>query len=66
MRMARFMVSGTPLLAVALALSGCKAQPDFDERYDAANARIEKTAKEIDAQIAATDSPLASTSEAAR
>lgn len=37
-----------------LILSACRREPDFDERYDAANEQIRNTAKEIDEQIAGT------------
>lgn len=48
---------GLALLGAALALGGCKDKPDFDERYDAAKAKISQAAGEIDAQITATDAP---------
>lgn len=40
-----------------LALSACQREPDFDERYDAANARMRDMAGQIDAQIAGTGTP---------
>ncbi len=36
---------------VLLALAGCQREPNFDERYEAANEKIRTTAAEIDAQI---------------
>ena len=42
------------LLLCLLALPSCRQEPDFDERYDAANEKIHKTAAEIDAEIAGT------------
>ncbi|EIZ80151.1 hypothetical protein WSK_1184 [Novosphingobium sp. Rr 2-17] len=39
------------LVATSLALVGCKREPDFAERYDAASSQIKQTAKEIDAQV---------------
>lgn len=38
------------LLALAL-LGGCKREPDFDERFDAASKSIGQTARQIDAQV---------------
>lgn len=48
------MRTGLLLLAAAVALSGCKREPDFEERYEAANSRIVKTARDIDAQVSGT------------
>ncbi len=42
------------LLAGLVALSGCHKEPSFEERYDAANEKIAKRARDIDAQIAGT------------
>lgn len=44
---------GWPLV-VALLLAACDREPDFDERYRAANARIGEAASEIDAQVSGT------------
>lgn len=48
-----------PLLACLLLIpiSGCKRQPSFDERYDAATHDVVKRAKSIDAQVAASTAP---------
>lgn len=40
-----------------LALSACRRDPDFDERYDAANAKMRNMAGQIDAQIAGSGTP---------
>lgn len=48
-----------PVLALAALLAGCKREPDFDERYDAASQSIVEKAKAIDAQVAATGIPAA-------
>lgn len=45
-----------PVLLVA-ALSACKREPDFDQRYRDAGAKIGQTAEEIDRQIAGTGTP---------
>lgn len=47
------------LLALPLmgTLSACKREPDFEERYKAANAKINQSAAEIDAQVAGTGAP---------
>jgi len=34
-----------------LLLFACKAEPDFDERYEAAEKKIRETADEIDAEL---------------
>jgi hypothetical protein len=39
-------------LLVAPALAGCKREPDFSERYDAASKQIDAAAQEIDAELA--------------
>ncbi|MEJ2410165.1 MAG: hypothetical protein P8Y58_12055 [Novosphingobium sp.] len=45
-------------LMLAPALGGCsQRQPDFDTRYEQANARIRQESDRIDAQIAATGVP---------
>lgn len=41
-----------------LFLAGCKREPDFDTRYKAAQERIDKSAKEIDAEIRARTAGL--------
>jgi len=48
-----------PVLVLVGLLGGCKREPDFDERYDAANRTIVQKAKEIDAQVAGTGVPPA-------
>lgn len=40
------------LLPVALFASACEREPTFDERYEAARKRVEKTSQEIDAELA--------------
>ena len=35
-----------------LVFAGCTSEPTFDERYDAAEARIAKKAAELDEQLA--------------
>ncbi|AXB76766.1 hypothetical protein [Novosphingobium sp. P6W] len=52
-----------PVLALAALLGGCKREPDFEERYDAANKTIVDKAKAIDAQIAGTGVPPADAEE---
>lgn len=52
-----------PVLALAALLGGCKREPDFEERYDAANKTIVDKAKAIDAQIAGTGVPPADAGE---
>lgn len=44
-------------MAFASTLSACKREPDFDERYQAADAKIRQSAQEIDAQVAGTGAP---------
>lgn len=54
-------------LTLAMALTACgKRQPDFDERYDAASARISEAATDIDTRIAASGSPQGEATDAAR
>ena len=36
-----------------LLLAGCQQEPDFDTRYEEAEAHIRKQAREIDAELAA-------------
>lgn len=51
-------------LAIALvpvvALAGCKRQPSFAERYDAASAQVTQEAGAIDAQIAGSPAAVES------
>lgn len=54
MRGAKPWIAALSLLA---GLTACSAEPDFDERYEAANAKITKTARDIDARIAGTGVP---------
>jgi len=49
----------------ALALAGCKREPNFDERFDAAQARISKAAEAIDSEISASEAAMPDPSEAA-
>lgn len=51
-------------LALAASLGGCKREPTFEERYDAANKSIVERAKRIDAQIAGTAAPPADEEDA--
>ncbi len=37
--------------AVLLALAGCKQEPSFDERFDAAQKKLEAKTKAIDAEL---------------
>lgn len=53
------------LLAVGAGLASCKREPDFDERYAAAREKIGRTAKDIDARIAATGVPMPEETDAA-
>lgn len=48
------------------ALGACKKEPSFDERYEAARQEIDRTAREIDAQISqrASDSAAQETAAA--
>lgn len=43
------------LLAVAALLAGCRQEPDFDERYDKAEAAIRARAAAIDRDLAAAE-----------
>lgn len=40
------------LAGAFLLLSACQREPDFDERYEAAEAKIRQTAAEMDRQLA--------------
>lgn len=42
------------ILALGFAVAACNREPTFDERYAAAQARINATAKDIDAHVAGT------------
>ena len=44
------MARGAILIAM-IALAGCKQEPTFDERYDAARSTIGETAREIDRDL---------------
>lgn len=44
-------------VAAVAALSGCHKEPDFDERFTAAQDRIAHTAAQIQAQVDATGAP---------
>lgn len=50
-------------LAVLLALAGCKRQPSFDERFDAAQKKLEAKTRAIDQElsVAASESASAAT-----
>ena len=43
------------LLAAAVLLAGCRQEPDFDERYDKAEAAIRARAAAIDRDLAAAE-----------
>ncbi|MDK2761552.1 MAG: hypothetical protein KYX64_09365 [Sphingopyxis sp.] len=43
------------ILLPLLLLTGCKDEPDFDERYDKASKEIEVRVKAMDADIAESD-----------
>jgi hypothetical protein len=45
------LVPALTLTLTLVLLAGCRKEPDFDERYDAASKTIGQTAGEIDAQI---------------
>lgn len=48
-----------------LLLSACHHEPDFDERYSAAQKQLDDTARQIDAQLASgvpSESPTANAS----
>ncbi|MCJ2177432.1 hypothetical protein [Novosphingobium album (ex Hu et al. 2023)] len=48
----------TILVLLVLTASGCsQRQPGFDERYDAASAKIGKMAEDIDARVSASEMP---------
>lgn len=38
-------------------LAGCKREPSFDERYQAADKHIRETVQEIDAQMSGSPTP---------
>ncbi|MFM6933062.1 MAG: hypothetical protein ACKOUT_12555 [Novosphingobium sp.] len=40
------------ICAALLALAGCKAEPTFDERYDAAQKALDAKSKAIDGELA--------------
>lgn len=52
------------LLVLVASISGCKREPTFDERYDAATKTIVDRAKAIDAQVSGTDAPPSDASSA--
>ncbi|HKX76932.1 MAG TPA: hypothetical protein VJM34_00220 [Novosphingobium sp.] len=43
------------VLAVLAVVTACKAEPDFDERYDAARKEIEETSDRIDRDLKARE-----------
>ena len=45
------------VIALALALGACSREPDFDDRFQQANARISEAAQDIDAQVSGTPEP---------
>jgi hypothetical protein len=45
-----------PILLISL-LAACQREPDFDERYEAANEKVRSMAAEIDAQISEAPPP---------
>ena len=54
------------MVLLLLALSACRREPNFDERYDAANAKLRNMAGQIDAQIAGTGAPESGVPEEGR
>ena len=42
-------------LSMFAVLTACSAEPDFDERYSAAQKKIDKTAKRIDKELQARE-----------
>lgn len=46
-----------PLALVLVLLGGCKREPTFEERYEAASKTIVSRAKQIDVEVAATEPP---------
>lgn len=53
------------IILLLVALTACKREPSFDERFDAAQQKVERSARDIDAQISASDAALPDASEAA-
>jgi hypothetical protein len=51
-------------MLLPLALGACQREPDFDQRYDAARAKVRDTAAEIDRQIAGVPTSGPETPEA--
>ncbi|WP_239804915.1 hypothetical protein [Croceicoccus hydrothermalis] len=49
-----------------LLLAGCQQEPDFDTRYEEAEAHIRKQAREIDAELAANRKLRSETDAAAQ
>lgn len=47
------------VLVIACAVAGCKREPGFDERYEAASRKIVDRAKAIDDQVVASGIPSA-------
>jgi hypothetical protein len=47
------MRKGSAVLLMAGAALACRSEPDFDERYEAAEQRIERKAQSIDRELAA-------------
>lgn len=46
------------VMLLALLLTGCKREPSFDERFDAAQEKIGKAAQAIDAEISASEAAV--------
>ena len=49
-----------------LSLSACRREPDFDERYQEADAKVRDMAGQIDAQITGTGTPTSGVNEEER
>lgn len=53
-----------PVVLTVLLSAGCKREPDFEERYTAANREIVSKAKAIDTQVMSTNTPVSNENEA--
>ena len=51
--------AGAFSLLLAAAVGGCSREPAFDERFEEVTTSISASAAAIDAEIMATDSPVA-------
>lgn len=52
--------------AATLLIAGCHREPTFDERYEAARTKLDKTAREIDAQAQGSGVPAEENEESAK